>query len=112
MSKVLLDVMKAFRSKLDEYVELLLAIKSNFMMYFCIVFIHFYSASHNMNLSEVLPTTAIDIVWEFACRNFATGNASEGLAQGPYLAPRAEFEPATLRSKGFCYSCNLAYYLC
>jgi len=29
------------------------------------VFIHFYSASHNMSLSEALPTTAIDTVSEF-----------------------------------------------
>ena len=26
--------------------------------------------------------------------------ASEGLAQGPYVSARAEFEPATLRTKG------------
>ena len=26
---------------------------------YCIVFIHFYSASHSMSLSEALPTTAI-----------------------------------------------------
>src|SRR6218665_2791378 len=30
----------------------------------------------------------------------ATGTASEGLAQGPYVAARAGFEPATLRTKG------------
>jgi len=29
----------------------------------CIVFIYFYSASHSMNLSEALPTTAIDTVF-------------------------------------------------
>ena len=38
-----------------------------------IVFIHFYSASHSMSLSEALPTTAIDIVSEFTCRS-AIGN--------------------------------------
>ena len=27
-------------------------------------------------------------------------NASEGLAEGPYVAARAGFEPATLRTKG------------
>ena len=32
---------------------------------YCIVFIHFYSASHSMSLSEALPTTAIDTVSEF-----------------------------------------------
>jgi len=35
------------------------------VLYYCIVFIHFYSASHNMSLSEALPTTAIDTVSEF-----------------------------------------------
>ena|SRR6218665_3263767 len=38
-----------------------------------IVFIHFYSASHSMSLSEALPTTAIDTVSEFTHRS-ATGN--------------------------------------
>src|SRR6218665_3301005 len=40
---------------------------------YCIVFIHFYSASHSMSLSEALPTTAIDAVSEFTRRS-ATGN--------------------------------------
>src|SRR6218665_3287495 len=40
---------------------------------YCIVFIHFYSASHNLSLSEALPTTAIDTVSEFTRRS-ATGN--------------------------------------
>src|SRR6218665_274245 len=40
---------------------------------YCIVFIHFYSASHGMSLSEELPTTAIDTVSEFTRRS-ATGN--------------------------------------
>jgi len=39
---------------------------------YCIVLIHFYSASHSMNLSEALPTTAIDSVSEFTHRS-ATG---------------------------------------
>jgi len=39
----------------------------------CIVSIYFYSASHSMSLSEVLSTTAIDIVSEFTCGS-ATGN--------------------------------------
>ena len=38
-----------------------------------IVFIHFYSASHSLNLSEALPTTAIDTESEFTRRS-ATGN--------------------------------------
>ena len=29
---------------------------------YSIVFIHFYSASHSMNLSEALPTTAFETV--------------------------------------------------
>ena len=40
---------------------------------YCIVFIHFYSASHNLSLAEALPTTAIDTVSEFTRRS-ATGN--------------------------------------
>ena len=39
---------------------------------YSIVFIHFYSASHSMSLSEALPTTAIDTVSEFTRRS-ATG---------------------------------------
>ena len=31
-------------------------------MKYCIVFIHFYSASHSMSLSEALPNTTIDTV--------------------------------------------------
>ena len=40
---------------------------------YCIVFIHFYSASHSMSLSEALQTTAINTVLEFIRRS-ATGN--------------------------------------
>jgi len=40
---------------------------------YCIVFIHFYGASHSMSLSEALQTTAIDTVSEFTSRS-ATGN--------------------------------------
>ena len=39
----------------------------------CIVFIHFYRASHSMSLSEALLTTAIDTVSEFTHWS-ATGN--------------------------------------
>ena len=35
------------------------------LLLYCIVFIHFYSASHSLSLSEALPTTAIDTVSEF-----------------------------------------------
>ena len=64
---------------------------------YCIVFIHLYSASHSLSLSEALSTTAIDTVSEFARRS---ATISEGLAQGPYTAARAGFEPTTLRSNG------------
>src|SRR6218665_996871 len=66
---------------------------------YCIVFIHFHSASQSMNLSEALLTTAIDTVLEFT-RRCAQATVSEGLAQGPYVAARAGLEPTTLRSKG------------
>jgi len=45
--------------------------------FYCIVFIHFYSAYHSMSLSEVLPTTAIDIVSDFTRRS-ATSNCKWG----------------------------------
>jgi len=38
-----------------------------------IAFIHFYSASHSMSLSEALLTTAIDTVSQFTRRS-AIGN--------------------------------------
>jgi|SRR6218665_155699 len=66
---------------------------------YCVVFIHFYSASDSMSLSEALLTTAIDTVLEFT-RETLQATVSEGLAQGPYLAARAGFVPMTLRSKG------------
>ena len=40
---------------------------------FCIVFIHFYSAPHGMNLSEALPTTAIETVSGFTRRSATLG---------------------------------------
>ena len=52
-----------------------------------------------MSLFEALPTTAIDTVSEFNAKALKA-SVSEGLAQGPYVAPRAGFEPATLRTKG------------
>ena len=41
----------------------------NISLLHCIVFIHFYSASHSMRLSEALPTSAIDTVSEFTRRS-------------------------------------------
>ena len=53
--------------------------------------VHYYT--------EALLTTAIQL-----CRSLYTealqATVSEGLAQGLYMAARAEFEPTTLRSKG------------
>src|SRR6218665_3185361 len=66
---------------------------------YCIVFIHFYSASRSLSLSEALPTTAIDTVPEFT-REALEAIAGKGLAQGPYMAARARFEPTTLWLNG------------
>jgi len=44
-------------------------IMSGFKLY-CIVFIHFYSASHSMGLSEALPTTAIDTVGVYTPKRY------------------------------------------
>src|SRR6218665_1414987 len=69
------------------------------MSLYCIVFIHIYSASHSLSLSEGLPTTAIDTVSEYNAEALQA-IAGKGLAQGPYVAARAGFEPTTLRSNG------------
>jgi len=53
-----------------------------------------------MNLSEALPTTAIDIVCRSLHAETLLTTVRKGLAQGPYLAVRAGFEPTTLQSKG------------
>ena len=66
---------------------------------YCIVFIHFYSASHSLRLSEALPTTAIDAVTEFHAETLEA-TASEGFSKGPQVPARAGFELATNRSKG------------
>ena len=52
---------------------------------YCIVFIHFYSTS---------PDYSIDTALELTRRN------AEGLAQGPYVAARVGFEPATFQTEG------------
>src|SRR6218665_1006073 len=60
---------------------------------YCIVFIHFYSASQSVRLSEALPSPDHS--------NYTLqATASEGLAQGPYVADVAEFKPKTLGLKG------------
>src|SRR6218665_2436481 len=65
---------------------------------FCLVFSHFYSASHIMSLSEVIPTTAIETASGFTRRTLQA-TVIEGLAQGPYVAARTGFELTTLRWK-------------
>ena len=62
-----------------------------------IVLIHFYSVSHSTSLSEAPPTTAVDTGLHAKALQ---ATVSEWPAQGPYVAARAEFEPATLGSKG------------
>src|SRR6218665_1175924 len=52
----------------------------------CIVFIHFYSAFHNMSLSDALPTTAIDTVGVYTK---STGRSLSSSAQDPCLNPLA-----------------------
>src|ERR1700733_1754483 len=46
--------------------------------------------------SEPLPTTARTLCWSFHAEAHQA-IVSEGLAQGLYVAPRARFEPTTLR---------------
>jgi len=52
-----------------------------------------------MSLSEALPTTAMTLCWSLHGEALQA-TVSEGLAQSPYVAARAEFEPTTFRSKG------------
>ena len=48
-----------------------------------------------MGLSEALPTTAIVSVSELTHAEALQATVSEGVAQGPYMAARAGFEPTT-----------------
>src|SRR6218665_1238762 len=70
-----------------------------FIVLYCIVFIHFYSASHSLSLSEAPRPQQLTL-----CRSLHAkalqAIAGKGLAQGPYMAARAGFEPTTLRSNG------------
>ena len=72
---------------------------------YCIVFIHFYSASRSMCLvvqkrfqkrSRPQQLTLFRSLHAEALQ----ATVSEGLAQGLNLAARAGFEPTTLQSKG------------
>ena len=68
------------------------------LYYMVRVIIHIYGVSH-MNLSEALPTTAIDTVPEFHAEALQA-TASVGLAQGPYVVARVRFEPRDPPVKG------------
>src|SRR6218665_3619991 len=59
---------------------------------------YFYSASSSPLLLRGVPDS-LDTVSEFHAEA-PQATTSEGLAQGPYVAVRAGFEPATLRTKG------------
>ena len=58
---------------------------------YCIVFIHFYSASHGKSISEALPTTAMLTLCRSLHAEELQATASEGLAQGSYVVARAGY---------------------
>src|SRR6218665_2573770 len=60
---------------------------------------YLYSASSSPLLLRGAPDYSTDAVSELTRRS-TTGNMSEGLAQGPHVAARVGFEPATLRTHG------------
>src|SRR6218665_1459436 len=67
----------------------------------CCLFIHsdyFYSTTSSPQLHRDALDTARILCWSFTTEA-PQATASEGLAQGPYVATRAGFEPATLRTK-------------
>jgi|SRR6218665_338317 len=75
---------------------------SEHMALFIHLFIHsgyFYSASSSPLLLRGALDTQHDTVREFHAE-VPQATVSEGLAQGPYVAARAGFEPTTLRTKG------------
>src|SRR6218665_651491 len=68
----------------------------------CISFIYsgyFYSTSSSPLFLRNAPRHSTDTVSEFHAKA-TQATASEGIAQGPNMAARAGFEPATLRTKG------------
>ena len=65
---------------------------------------YFYSASSSPLLLRGAPDHNTNTVSDFA-PEAPQATASEGLAKGPYVAVRAGFEPATLRTK-FAESTN------
>ena len=60
-------------------------------IYITLLQVHYHSGA--------LPTTAL-ILYRSYHAEALQATASEGLAQGPYLAARVEFEPATLQVQG------------
>ena len=61
---------------------------------------HFYSTSSSPLLLISAPDTARILCRSFTPKRHNCATVSEGLAQGPYVAARAGFEPTTLRTKG------------
>ena len=60
---------------------------------------YFYSASSSPLLLRGAPDYSIDTLLELT-REALQATVSEGLAQGPYVAARVRFKPATLRTQG------------
>src|SRR6218665_1783948 len=60
---------------------------------------YFYSTSTSPLLFRRAPNYTTDIVLELHAET-PHATASDGLAQGPYVAARAGFEPTPLRTKG------------
>ena len=61
---------------------------------------YFYSAPTSPLLLRGAPDTARILCRSFTPKRHVQATASEGLAQGPNVAARVEFEPTTLRTKG------------
>src|SRR6218665_2032744 len=81
------------------------------MSYYIHLFIHsfvhslvhsgyFYGASSSQLLLRGAPDTSQMLCRSFTPKRHMQGTTSERLAQGAYVAYRAGFKPATLRTKG------------
>src|SRR6218665_172868 len=66
---------------------------------YCIVFIHFYSASDSIILSEALPTTAIDTVGVYTPKRYRQLQVQD-LPKVPTWRLERDSKPSTLRSSG------------
>src|SRR6218665_2828393 len=73
-----------------------------FVSLYCIVFIHFYSASHSLSFSEALPTTAIDTVHVgvYTPKRYRQLQVKDLPKVPTWRLESAGFEPTTLRSNG------------